>query len=335
MRRSSIDFDGRTAVGASIARANSDARRIRARQVIVSAGAIHSAALLLRSGLGPTGELAELGINVIADVPQVGMNLQNHVFVHLGAIIRREARQSPALRLYAMAGARMSSGDPGSPGDLFVSFIARTSARGKGNRLGMVGPSLYAPFSRGRVTLDRADPMGSPAVDFNLLSDPRDADRLVQAGRFARTLLQDESVRSTIFETFILPPNPPIRLLNSPGISSLVLDNVIAGVLAMGPKIRRAALNAALGPGRLLADVKDEDAFAELVLASATPMFHPAGTCAMGSVVDAQARVIGVDGLRIVDASIMPCVPRANTNIPTIMLAEKCASHILADLKDA
>jgi 5-(hydroxymethyl)furfural/furfural oxidase len=247
-------------------------------------------------------------------------------------VVRPEARQSPRLRNYAIAGARLSSGVAGAPpGDLFVSFIARTSGYATGNRLGMVGPSLYAPFSRGRVSL--GDPNGPPAVDFNLLSDPRDAERLIHASRFARALLADAEVRNATYEAFVLPPNPPIRLLNSPGLSSWLLNQAIAGVVGLGRMPRKAALRAVLKPGKLLADIRDQDEFAELALAGATPMFHPAGTCAMGKVVDSQARVIGVENLRVVDASIMPIIPRGNTNIPTIMLAERCADQIKAEVK--
>jgi choline dehydrogenase-like flavoprotein len=89
-------------------------------------------------------------------------------------------------------------------------------------------------------------------------------------------------------------------------------------------------LRTVIGPGRFLSEIKSDDRFAELVLASVTPMFHVSGTCAIGTVVDSEARVIGVEGLRVVDASIMPTLPRANANIPTIMIAEKCAAHIAA-----
>jgi choline dehydrogenase-like flavoprotein len=98
--------------------------------------------------------------------------------------------------------------------------------------------------------------------------------------------------------------------------------------MAFGAPLRRAALNAVLGPGRLLFDIKGEAEFSELALASATPMFHPVGTCALGAVVDSNARVVGVENLRVIDASIMPVIPRANTNLPTLMLAEKCAAAI-------
>jgi choline dehydrogenase-like flavoprotein len=94
---------------------------------------------------------------------------------------------------------------------------------------------------------------------------------------------------------------------------------------------RRAALRYVLAPGKLFADISGEAEFSNLALAGATPMFHPACTCAIGTVVDPQARVIGVENLRVVDASIMPTIPRGNTNIPTLMLAEKCAARIRSE----
>jgi 5-(hydroxymethyl)furfural/furfural oxidase len=101
-------FRDRRVAGAEILRRGGRTIRIDAGRVIVSAGAIHSPALLLRSGIGPAGDLSPLGIPVLADLP-VGQNLQNHVFAHLGAVIRPGARQDPAQRFYCMAGARLSS----------------------------------------------------------------------------------------------------------------------------------------------------------------------------------------------------------------------------------
>jgi len=83
----------------------------------------------------------------------------------------------------------------------------------------------------------------------------------------------------------------------------------------------------------VLSEIGSDDAFAEIVLSSALPMFHVSCTCAIGSVVDSQARVIGIENLRVVDASIMPVLPRANSNITTIMIAEKCADHIAEALR--
>jgi 5-(hydroxymethyl)furfural/furfural oxidase len=141
-------------------------------------------------------------------------------------------------------------------------------------------------------------------------------------------LLNDPDVRAATYESFVLPPNPPIRLLNRPGLSSAALNQAIAALVGSGAFARRAALRRILAPGKLLMDIRDEREFEELALAGVTPMFHPTSTCAIGAVVDPVARVYGVESLRVVDASIMPIIPRANTNIPTIMLAEKCAGAI-------
>jgi 5-(hydroxymethyl)furfural/furfural oxidase len=197
----------------------------------------------------------------------------------------------------------------------------------------MIGTSLYAPFSRGGVTLDPENPHGPPRVDFNLLAEEGDQARLLCAARFARALLLDDSVSAVTDETFVLPPNPPIRLLNRPGISALVLNHAIAAIAGSRAPVRRAALRRILTPGKLLADIRDPAEFDELALAGVTPMFHPTGTCAIGTVVDPEARVIGVANLRVIDASIMPKIPRANTNIPTLMLAEKCAAAMKDRIK--
>jgi choline dehydrogenase-like flavoprotein len=326
-------FRDRRVAGAEILRRGGRTMRIEAGRVIVSAGAIHSPALLLRSGIGPAGDLSPLGIPILADLP-VGQNLQNHVFAHLGAVIRPGARQDPAQRFYCMVGARLSSGLVGAPaGDLFVSFIARTSGRPDGNRIGMIGPSLYAPYSRGAVRLRGRQPHHPLDVDFRLLSDPLDRERLLIAARFARDLLRDEAVRGTVLEMFVLPANPPIRAFNAPGFSAAILNMVLAALMDSGGPLRRHTLKLGIGGGRMISDFRNDAAFDECVLASAAPMFHPVGTCAIGTVVDPQLRVRGIDGLYVADASVMPVIPRANTNIPTLMIAEKAAVHIAADLR--
>jgi choline dehydrogenase-like flavoprotein len=326
-------FRDRQIAGAEILRRGGRTTRIESPHVIVTAGAIHSPALLMRSGIGPAVDLNPLGISVLADLP-VGQNLQNHVFAHLGAVIRPGARQDVAQRFYCMAGVRLSSRQVNAPdGDLFISFIARTSGRPHGNRIGMIGPSLYAPYSRGAVRLRGRQPHHPLDVDFRLLADPLDRERLLIAARFARDLLADETVRNTVLETFVLPANPPIRALNAAGISATVLNRLLATVIDSGGPLRRHALELGIGRGRLISDFRSDAQFDECVLASATPMFHPVGTCAIGSVVDSRLRVRGVAGLHVADASVMPVIPRANTNVPTLMVAEKAAVHIAQDLR--
>ena len=290
----------------------------------------------MKSGVGPASQLTECGAELVADLPALGSNLQNHVYVHLGAVVLPEARHDPAMRRYVLAGARVTSRLTNAPeGDIFVAFLSRTSGHATGNRLGVLAAALYAPFSRGTVRLDRSDPQGPPTVDFNLLADPRGTSRMIESARFASALLRDPEVAAVTTEPFVLPPNPPIRLLSRPGLQSRLLNDLIAATLSLGAPIRRAALRHALAPGKLLSDIRDEAEFDVLVLSSATPMFHPTGTCAIGSVVDTQGRVIGVNCLRVVDASIMPKIPRANTNLPTQMVAEKCAAAIVAGWRSA
>jgi 5-(hydroxymethyl)furfural/furfural oxidase len=326
-----IQFDGRKAIGAIVRFVDGTTNMIRARETIISAGAIHSPALLMKSGVGPAAHLVQSGIAIVADSPALGGNLQNHVFVHLGAVVHPHARHHRAMRRYVLAGVRISSkhGD-GPEGDIFVAFMSRASGYATGNRLGMLATALFDPFSRGTVRLDGGNPNGPPAVHFNLLSDPRDTSRMIAAARFARALLQDPEVAGVTMDPFILPPNPPIRLLSRPGLQSRLLNDLIAVAVALGAPVRRAALRRALAPGKLLSDIHDDTEFDQLALASATPMFHPVGTCAIGAVVDTEGRVFGTECLRVIDASLMPKIPRANTNLPTQMVAEKCAAAISA-----
>ena len=328
-----LKMDGRRVVGVSGRRSDASVFDIAAARVVVSAGAIYSPTLLLRSGIGPGGELSALGIEPVVDNPGVGKNLQNHAFIHLGAVVRREARHNPALRSYALGCVRASSKHEGAPpSDMFMSILSRSGPRDRDTSLGMIAVALYSPFSRGSVTLREKD--GGPAVHLGLLEDARDRSRLVTAAKMARDLINDDLVRSTTFESFLLPSKLPIRLLSQPGMKSDLFSLALARLLDINGWVRRLTLEFGIGKGRALADLTDEKAFEELVISSATSMFHPAGTCALGVVVDSSTAVKGVDGLFVADASIMPKVPRANTNIPTVMVAEKAASEILKKIRN-
>ena len=327
-----LTFDGKAVTGVNFRRGDGTDESVRAPHVVMTAGALHSPALLLRSGIGSAADLKSLGIDVVADLPEVGRNLQNHTFVHFGAVVRPHARQNPTIRNYGLVTARLSSGHPGAPpSDLLATFIGRIGGKASGNSVGMIIAALYAPFSRGQVTLTSAK--GAPKFDFRLLSDPGDEARMVQVCRFAKSLLEDAEVRTTIQESFILPANPPMRLLNTPGLKSQIFSALFGGIMRMGSGVRRAAIDWAIGKGRYLSSIPDDAAFARMCLDSALPMYHPAGTCALGTVVEPTTRVIGVRGLYVADASIMPIVPRANTSIPTMMVAEKAAAHILSGLQ--
>lgn len=333
-----------TALNLSGARANGvvvgggGSRILTAREVILCAGAIHTPAMLLRAGIGPAGEVLRLGIPPLVDRPGVGKNLQNHLYLHFALTLPTRLRLPPDLRRFAIAGIRLSSGLAQCPsGDLLLFAIGRVSPRSYGAAVGMVGAALYAPFSRGQVTLESPDIAVPPRIDFCMLNDPRDASRMIRAARFAEMILRDPSVASTYRDAFLLPPVMSLHQFNRSGWVGAVLGVAANAVLNAPAPVSRLIMSNLIRPGRWLANrycqstVTDEE-----LLAAAAPMAHPVGTCAIGrsddpmAVVDPACRVYGVDNLRVVDASIMPHIPSANTNLPTLMVAERAAALIRA-----
>jgi choline dehydrogenase-like flavoprotein len=326
--------DGRAAGAAYVK--DGALHRIAAGEVIVSAGAIHSPALLMRSGIGDAAALHQIGIAPVLHRPGVGQNLQNHPYLHIALTLPRHARLAPALRRFAIAGVRHSSGLPGCPaGDLLITALGRVSPRGFGAGLAMLSVALYAPFSCGSVTLDPAAPDAAPRIDFRLLDDPRDAPRMLTAARFVESLLADPVFAKHYHDAFILPPVMALNQFNRPGMAGALTALAARLVLDVPPAVSRPLVAAAVKPGRWIARRHRRAPLShDEILDAIAPMGHAAGTCRMGqpgdpgAVVDPHCRVIGIDGLRVVDASIMPCVPSANTNLPTIMIAEKAADLI-------
>ncbi len=323
-------FDGRRFAG--VALRGEGAAAVRAPAGVLTAGAVYSPHLLMQSGVGSAADLARVGCPTVQVLEGIGAELQNHAFVHLGAVLAAGARQDPALRAYVLACARLSSGLAGGvPGDLLLSFISRASAHPRGNGLGLIGVQLYAPRSRGRVAARGPD--AQPDILFNLLEDEADAARLVLGARQAAGLLADPGVRALASDPFLAPRRLPIRLLNKPGLVSKSAGMVLDLLTAAPSRLRRPLLRAGL-PGLTFLDaLRTEDAFSSAVLESAAPMFHVAGTCGIGRAVDPGLAVLGLHGLWVADASVMPTIPRANTNIPTIMIAEKAADTIKAALR--
>jgi 5-(hydroxymethyl)furfural/furfural oxidase len=337
-----LRFDGRKVVGADVLRAG-QVTTLHARRVIVSAGAIHSPAILLRSGIGSADELKRLGIPVVADLQGVGANLQNHGYMFYALTLPRGGRLAPHLRRFAVAGMRASSGLPDCPeSDLFLFMLGRVSARSFGTDVAMVASALYAPFSRGAVTLASADPAINPRIDFRMLSDARDAPRVIAGARLVESLLGEAEVAASYGEAFLLPSGMAVNQFNKPGLKgALLAAGAKIALNAPGP-LRRFAISKAMAGGKLLAKrggcsvISDAD-----LLASIAPMGHPVGTCAMGraddplAVVDPHYQVYGFENLFVVDASIMPVIPSANTNLPTLMLAEHAADRILGKARCA
>jgi 5-(hydroxymethyl)furfural/furfural oxidase len=199
----------------------------------------------------------------------------------------------------------------------------------------MVGCALYAPYSRGAVSLVSAQADVPPRVEFRLFEDPRDPPRMLTAARFAEALLCAPGVAATYNDAFLLPPVMSLHQFNRPGVIGDVLAVAAKAVLNAPAPVSRQIIGRVIRPGRWFANKhKKHELSDEELLAAAAPMAHPVGSCSIGradnpmAVVDPSCRVYGLSNLRVVDASVMPRVPSANTNLPTIMVAERVADLI-------
>jgi 5-(hydroxymethyl)furfural/furfural oxidase len=331
-----LDFRGDTCLGVTAVHAGTR-QAYRANQTILAAGAIQSPALLLRSGIGPPKELERLGIAVVADRPGVGRNLQNHPIVYLGAHIKPAARQSPSLRPGFNSALRYSSGGPGCS-DLQMLVLNKSSWHGLGASVAGLGVCLTQPLSRGRVSLVSAQASVLPDVRFRMLTEPADRDRMVEGFRLAAELMLDKGVRALRNEAFAAGYSRVVRRLNRPGLTNAVVAEILARFLDGPGPVRNAMLRWGIARGDTTEQrLTDPDWARDTVKDRSFGTYHPAGTCALGpadsddAVVDARARVIGAGALRVVDASIMPFIPRANTNLPVMMLAERASALIIED----
>ena len=290
-------------------RADGSTVRLQARaEVILSAGAIGSPDLLLRSGIGPGAQVAVLG-QVVLDLPGVGQNLQDHVDCLVICKSRSTAPYGISLRaLPRLAGDALnwitrnrgmlasnmveaggfvrSSPAEDRPDLQFHIIPGLKSHRGRMVEYGH-GVSLHTcvlrPDSRGSVTRQRPD--GAPVIDLGLLREDSDLHRLTRGIRLARDILRQ------------------------------------------GPMARHGLTEVIPGD-----TATSDEALHTYIRAQARTVYHPVGTCAMGTgpeaVVDPALRVRGIRGLRVVDASIMPRIVSGNTNAPAIMIAEKAADMI-------
>jgi 5-(hydroxymethyl)furfural/furfural oxidase len=218
---------------------------------------------------------------------------------------------------------------------MLVFLIGRVSARAWGPSVAMVGAGLYAPYSRGQVTVSSRDAGTHPHISFGLMSDPRDAPRMIMAARFAEELLFTAETASLFRDAFLLPPVMALDQFNKPGVRGALLGQAAKMVLDAPSAMSRAVLNRMLRPGRWIGNRSGRLALSdEEILSAIAPMGHVTSTCSIGreedpmAVVDSACRVYGVGSLRVVDASIMPSVPSANTNLTTIMVAERAAELI-------
>jgi choline dehydrogenase len=288
-------------------------------EVILAAGSIGSAQLLLLSGVGPAEELQELGISCVLDKPGVGRNLQDHLQVRL---------------IYKVTGAKTLN-------ETYHSRFGRAGMMIE-YALRRTGPLTMAPSQLGIFT--RSDPSRERAnIQFHVqpLSLDKFGDPLHTFPAFTASAcnLQPTSRGFVRLHTADAADKPAIKpnYLSTDEDRRVAADSIrVARRIAAQPALAKFHPTEYL-PGPSVGD--DEAALVKAAGDIGTTIFHPVGTAKMGrttdptAVVDERLRVIGLEGLRVVDASVMPTVTSGNTNAPTMMIAEKGAAMIREDAR--
>ena len=300
------------AVGLDLVRRGVAERVGARREIILSAGAINSPKLLQVSGIGDADRLKSLGITPRVDLPEVGRNLQDHLGVYLKYAASQKITLFSLFRpdrfLSAMARAWLFGTGPATAVPLEAGGFLRT-------RPELEEPDIHMTFVPGlNLETTRAGQGGHGYLVsfYQLRPDSRGEVHVTSADPMAKPLmdpayLKEESDRRVMRDG--------VRLAHRIGANP-----------ALAPYCARA-----LSP--VAADLRDDAAIDAWVRQSGNTTFHPTGTCRMGAddgaVVDARLRLRGVEGLRVVDASVMPMIVSGNTSAPTMMIAEKAADMIL------
>ena len=309
-----------------------------ANEVIVSSGAIHSPAHLLRAGIGPAGHLRDLGIEVTAHVPGVGQRLMDHPSCSVSSFIKPDARLNDITRRHILLALRYSSGIGDAPaGDMFVASVSKSAWHAVGEQIGSLLAAVYKTFSEtGQVRLASRDWRAEPLVEFNLLSDRRDLERLMDAFRRLGAMQISAALQEATSDPFPASYTERVRKIGVVNAKNKRITDVIAKLLDGPAWLRRYVIEKVIVEGyRFDQLMQDDEALEDFIRKAAIGVWHATCTCRMGAeddpmaVTDNQGRVRGVAGLRVVDASLFPCVPCANTNFPTLMTAEKIADAIV------
>jgi 5-(hydroxymethyl)furfural/furfural oxidase len=330
-------FEGTCCVGVK-ALVDGRETEFRGSEIIISSGAIHSPAHLLRAGIGPAGHLRDLGIDVVAHVPGVGQRLMDHPSISISSFIKPKYRLNGLTRHHILLGLRYSSGIGDAPqGDMFVAGISKSAWHSVGEQIGSLFARTYKTYSEtGQVKLASSDWRAEPIVELNLLSDPRDLQRLIDAFLRLSALQSSAALRQATSNPF--PTNYTERLRTSGVVSTKnrLITDVIAMMLDGAASLRRVLIERVIARGYRLDElIRDHEALEDFICKTAMGVRHPTCTCRMGAkddpmaVTDTQGRVRDIAGLRVVDASLFPVLPCADTNFPTLMTAEKIADTML------
>ena len=308
-------------------------------EVIVSSGAIHSPTHLLRAGIGPAGHLRDLGIEVVAHVPGVGQRLMDHPSISVSSFIKPDARLNNMTRRHILLALRYSSGIGDAPaGDMFVASVSKSAWHAVGEQIASLLAAVYKTFSEtGQVRLASRDWRAEPVVEFNLLSDRRDLERLMDAFRRLGAMQIGAALQEATSDPFPASYTEKVRKIGVVNARNKRITDIVAKLLDGPAWLRRLMIEKVIVEGyRFDQLMQDDDALEDFIRKSTIGIWHATCTCRMGAeddpmaVTDNAGRVRGVAGLRVVDASLFPCVPCANTNFPTLMTAEKIADAMLS-----
>jgi 5-(hydroxymethyl)furfural/furfural oxidase len=338
LSRSSVQeliFEGRKAVGARV-QTPQGVELIRAKEIILSTGAVHSPGMLMRAGIGPAAQLSALGVQVRQDLA-VGENLRDHPGVGIMAYVTGAARVDMATRPLQLSFRYSSKIEDCPPSDMFTAVFCRGGWHGVGRRLGMAMTWVNKSYSAGRVSLQSTNWQDEPKVELNFFDDQRDLTRLKNGMRFLATLFDSAPLKGVTRSPFGGRLSQRAREASAVNFKNAVKMGA-AGMLLDGPApLRDAIIRSKISEAPdLSVMMSDDGVLEEFVRSTAMGIKHLSCTCRMGHADDPKAvtladgRVKGVGGLRVVDASIMPNLPRCNTNLTTLMIAEKMSDTILA-----
>ena len=309
-----ILIEGGKAVGVEVIGPNGHQQATARREVILSCGALASPPILMRSGIGPAEHLREHGVTVVADLPGVGANLQEHT----GASASHEVdvptyNSKTGLASLAFNGLRWLTTGKGSLASIAVHAMAYGKSSLSDGRADMVlnfipiavkygadgikphenpgvsvGGTVARPYSRGHIRLKSGDPNERPIIDHRLFDDERDMKIAIDIGKLSESIF------------------------HAPGLGN--------------------HMTARINPEHLPREDAEWEAYIRQYAAIG---YHPVGTCRIGkgkdAVVDSSLKVHGIDGLRVVDASVMPRIVSGNTQAATYAIAEKAADMIRKD----
>ncbi len=311
-----ILLEAKKAVGVIYLRKGKEIEARAGHEVILAAGALMSPVLLMQSGIGPAEHLKTHGIDVIADMPGVGRNLQEHPVVWVSGYVNISTYNTeltplkwplhglnwllfgrgPASTQIAHAVAFIKTRPEVASADVQIHFVP-TGYKLEPEGLKLLdrpavvhAVNISRPQSRSTLLLRSADPLAAPIIKSRLLDTPEDMAGMIAGCRVARSIFDTDA-----YAPYYEGPCAPEKHVHS-----------------------------------------DEE-YEDYIRASAGPAYHPVGTCKMGqdpmAVVDDRLRVHGISNLRVVDASIMPTLVSGNTNAPAIMIGEKGSDMILQDQK--